>query len=72
MEVEGRRASPGGGGAPCGWLPRTPYVAAVELTAEESPKLAEPQPAAGYAPWIRSVNEYVRRQTSIGEGNRYG
>lgn len=72
MEVKGRRASPGGGGAPRGGLPTAPYVAAVEVTAEDSPKLAEPQPMAPYAPWVRSVNDHVRRETTFGEGNRYG
>jgi hypothetical protein len=72
MEGEGRRAASGGAyGRPYG----TPYVAAVELTAEEpepEPEPINPAPAAPYARWIRSINEYVRRETTFTEGNRFG
>jgi hypothetical protein len=36
------------------------------------PVPAEPQPAAPYACWIRPISEYVRRETTFSEGNRYG
>jgi hypothetical protein len=39
-----------------------PYDAAVELTAEERP----------YAPWVRSINDYERKETTLVEGLRYG
>ena len=66
MEIEGRGAAPGGG--PSG----APYVAAVELTAEQKPERLDPQPAVAHAPWVRPIGDYERRETSIVEGLRYG
>jgi hypothetical protein len=40
----------------------TPYSAAVGLTAEEK----------SYAPWVRPIGDYERRETTIVEGLRYG
>jgi hypothetical protein len=70
MEGEGRRAPPGGAyGRPTG----PPYAAAVELTAEEeTPEPINPVPAASYAPWVRPIGDYERRETTIVEGLRYG
>jgi hypothetical protein len=42
-----------------------PYDGVAELTATP-----EPKPAA--APWIRNINDYERRETTIVEGLRYG
>jgi hypothetical protein len=44
-----------------------PYAAAVELTAEE-----QPEPAAMYAPWVRPISTYERKETTFVEGLRYG
>jgi hypothetical protein len=53
-----------------------PYVAAVELTAEEQPEPEriepEPAPAAAHAPWVRPIGDYERRETTLVEGLRYG
>lgn len=42
----------------------TPMATApvIELTAEEKP----------HAPWVRNINDYERRETTLVEGLRYG
>jgi hypothetical protein len=55
-------------------------VAAVleEIEGEAAPKPEgvvddpDPRPAHAYAPWIRPIDGYVRRETTVSEGNRYG
>ena len=32
----------------------------------------EPEPAAVRAPWVRNINDYERRETTLVEGLRYG
>jgi hypothetical protein len=55
-----------GSGGPRGGRRRgAPYVAAVELTAEETP-----EPAVAHAPWVRPIGDYERRETTIVEGLR--
>jgi hypothetical protein len=56
-----------------------PYAAAVSLRAEPEPEAVqivaddpEPRSAACCAPWVRSVNEYVRHETNPMQGSRYG
>jgi hypothetical protein len=47
-----------------------PYVAAVELKAAAEPKPVKPEGA--FPRWVRNVNEYERRETTVVEGLRYG
>ena len=50
-----------------------PSVAVAELTAAaEAQPLDEPRPAAAYAPWIKPLSIYTRRETSELQAARYG
>jgi hypothetical protein len=51
-----------------------PYVAAVDLNAaaEPQPERINSKPAAAHVMWIRSIGEYVRRETSELQAARYG
>jgi hypothetical protein len=68
MEIEEGRAAPADAGR------RTaPYDRVAELrpaTPEAEPP--ESRSAVAHAPWIRNINDYERRETTIVEGLRYG
>jgi hypothetical protein len=66
MEIEGRGAAPDRAERRAG-PHEAPYVAAIELTAKEKSR-----PAIAYAPWIKSISSYERKETTVVEGLRYG
>jgi hypothetical protein len=54
------------------WRRGAPYGAASgDLTAVEAAPSVPETPAA-YARWIRNINDYERKETTVVEGLRYG
>lgn len=49
-----------------------PYGGAARLTAAPEPELLDPKPAHAYAPWIRPLSDYERREAHEFACSRYG
>jgi hypothetical protein len=42
------------------------------LLVEPEPDLTAPEPPAAHPPWVRSISDYDRKETTVVEGLRYG